>query len=116
MRGIRFAELCAFVAVAQLSSFTKAAQQLGISTATLSQTIRELEENLGVRLLNRTTRSVALTEAGGHLVAQLCPLLDEFDAAVESVSAYRDKPAGRLKLTVPPPVARFVLGPLLARF
>lgn len=116
MRGTRFAELSAFVAVAELLSFTKAAQQLGISTATLSQTIRELEESLGVRLLNRTTRSVALTEAGGRLLAQLRPVLDEFDAAIESVNAYRDKPAGHLKLTIPPPVARFVLGPLLARF
>lgn len=116
MRGTRFAELSAFVAVAELSSFTKAARQLGISTATLSQTIRALEESLGVRLLNRTTRSVALTEAGGRLLAQLRPLLDEFDEAVESVNAYRDKPAGHLRLTTPPPAAHFVLGPLLARF
>jgi len=116
MRGTRFAELSAFAVVAELSSFTRAAQRLGISTATLSQTIRELEQSLGVRLLNRTTRSVALTEAGGRLLAQLRPLLDEFDATIESVNAYRDKPAGHLKLTIPPPVARFVLGPLLARF
>ena len=116
MRGTRFAELSAFAVVAELSSFTRAAQRLGISTATLSQTIRELEQSLGVRLLNRATRSVALTEAGGRLLAQLRPLLDEFDATIESVNAYRDKPAGHLKLTIPPPVARFVLGPLLARF
>jgi DNA-binding transcriptional LysR family regulator len=116
MRGTRFAELSAFVAVAELSSFTKAAQQLGISTATLSQAIRALEESLGVRLLNRTTRSVSPTDAGERLLARLRPLLDGFDAAIESVNTFREKPAGHLKLTMPPPVARFVLRPLLAAF
>src|SRR5215467_5557065 len=108
MRGTRFAELSAFVAVAELSSFTKAAQQLGISTATLSHTIRALEESLGVRLLNRTTRSVSPTDVGERLLAQLRPLLDGFDTAIESVNSFREKPAGHLKLTMPPPVARFV--------
>lgn len=116
MRGTRFAELSAFVAVAELSSFTKAAQQLGISPATLSQTIRTLEESLGVRLLNRTTRSVSLTEIGERLLVQLRPVLDGFDAAIESVNSVRERPAGHLRLTMPPPVARFVLRPLLARF
>jgi len=116
MRGTRFAELSAFVAVAELSSFTKAAQQLRISTATLSQTIRALEEGFGVRLLNRTTRSVSPTEVGERLLAQLRPLLDGFDTAIESVNTFRERPAGHLRLTVPPPAARFVLGPLLARF
>jgi LysR family transcriptional regulator, regulator of peptidoglycan recycling len=116
MRGTQFAELSAFVAVAEHASFTKAAKQLHLSTATVSQTVRALEERLGVRLLNRTTRSVAPTEAGERLLAQLRPLLDDFESAVESVNAFRDKPAGRLRLTVPPPVASLVLGPLLARF
>jgi len=116
MRGTRFAELSAFVAIAELSSFTKAAQQLGISAATLSQSIRALEESLGVRLLNRTTRSVSQTAAGERLLAQLRPLLDGFDTAIESVNTFREKPAGHLRLTVPPPAARFVLRPLLARF
>jgi len=116
MRGTRFAELSAFVAVAELSSFTKAAQQLRISTATLSQTIRALEEGFGVRLLNRTTRSVSPTEVGERLLAQLRPLLDGLDTAIESVNIFRERPAGHLRLTVPPPAARFVLGPLLARF
>jgi len=116
MRGTQFAELSAFVAVAEHASFTKAAKQLHLSTATVSQTVRALEERLGVRLLNRTTRSVAPTEAGERLLAQLRPLLDDFEAAVDSVNAFRDKPAGRLRLTVPPPVASLVLGPLLARF
>ena len=116
MRRSQFAELSAFVAVAEQASFTKAAELLGLSTATLSQTVRTLEEQLGVRLLNRTTRSVAPTDAGERLLMQLRPLLDGFDAAVESVNAFRERPAGHLRLTMPPPVARFVLAPVLARF
>jgi DNA-binding transcriptional LysR family regulator len=116
MRGTRFAELNAFVAVAEQASFTKAARRLGLSTATLSQTVRALEDHLGVRLLNRTTRSVAPTDAGERLLAQLRPLLDGFEAAIESVNAFRETPAGHLRLTMPPPVARFVLAPVLARF
>lgn len=116
MRGTRFAELNAFVAVAEQASFTKAARRLGLSTATLSQTVRALEDHLGVRLLNRTTRSVAPTDAGERLLAQLRPLLDGFEAAIESVNAFRETPTGRLRLTMPPPVARFVLAPVLARF
>ena len=74
MRGTQFAELNAFVAVAEHGNFSKAARHLGISPATLSQTIRVLEEHLGVRLLNRTTRSVALTEAGERLLSRLRPV------------------------------------------
>src|SRR5215831_10803408 len=116
MRGTRFAALSAFVAVADHGSFTRAATQLGITTGSLSHTIRELEENLGVRLLNRTTRSVAPTDAGQRLLTRLRPLFDEFDMAVDSVNAFRDRPVGRLRITVPPPAASFVLAPLLARF
>ena len=116
MRGNHFAELNAFVAVAEQASFTNAARRLGLSTATLSQTVRALETRLGVRLLNRTTRSVAPTDAGERLLNQLRPLLDGFEAAIESINAFREKPAGHLRLTMPPPVARFVLAPMLARF
>jgi DNA-binding transcriptional LysR family regulator len=116
MRGTQFAELSAFVAVAEEASFTKAAKRLGLSTATLSGTVRSLEEQLGVRLLNRTTRSVAPTAAGERMLAQLRPLLDGFDAALESINAFRDKPTGHLRLTAPAPVAKLVLAPMLARF
>ncbi len=116
MRGTHFAEMSAFVAVAEHGSFTKAAKHLRISNATISQTIRTLEERLGVRLLNRTTRSVATTEAGLRLLTQLRPLLDGFEDAVESVNASRDRPAGNVRLTVPPPAAHLLLAPLLARF
>jgi DNA-binding transcriptional LysR family regulator len=116
MRGTRFAELSAFVSVAEQQSFTKAAKQLGISTATLSQSIKSLEERLGVRLLNRTTRSVSLTPVGERLLGRLRPVLDDYEAALESINAFRDRPCGALRLTVPPPVAEFVLGPMLPRF
>ena len=116
MREARFAKLSAFVAVADCGSFTKAAAQLGLSTGSLSHAIRELEESLGVRLLNRTTRSVAPTEAGEKMLTRLRPLFEDIEAAVDEANAFRDKPAGRLRLTVSPPVASFVLAPLLPRF
>ncbi len=106
----------AFVIVAERCSFASAAVQLGISRSRLSETIRELEDRLGVRLLNRTTRSVAPTAAGERLLAQIRPLLVEFDGVLNSINAFRDKPAGLLRLTVPPPVASFMLAPLLWRF
>ena len=116
MRGTQFAELSVFVAVAEEMSFTKAARRLGLSNATLSQAVRALEERLGTRLLNRTTRSVALTDAGERLLTQLRPALDGFDAAIESVNAFRDRPAGHLRLTMSPAIAKFIVAPLLGRF
>jgi len=116
MRGTQFAELSAFVTVAEESSFTKAAKSLGISTATLSQSIRNLEERLGLRLLNRTTRNVSVTDAGERLLSQLRPVLDDYEAALESINNFRDKPCGSLRLTVPPPVVEFMLMPILSRF
>jgi DNA-binding transcriptional LysR family regulator len=116
MRGPELAELHAFVTVAERCSFASAAVQLGISRSRLSETIRELEARLGVRLFNRTTRSVAPTEAGDRLLTQIRPLLNDFDAVLDSINAFRDKPAGLLRLTVPPPVASFMLAPLLSRF
>jgi DNA-binding transcriptional LysR family regulator len=116
MRGPELAEMNAFVTVAERCSFAKAAVQLGISRSRLSETIRELEGRLGVRLLNRTTRSVAPTVAGERLLAQIRPLLDDFDAVLDSINAFRDKPAGLLRLTVLPPAASFMLAPLLSRF
>ena len=116
MRGPELAEMNAFIAVAERRSFSSAAVQLGISRSRLSETIRELEGRLGVRLLNRTTRSVAPTVAGERLLAQIRPLLADFDAVLDSINAFRDKPAGLLRLTVPPPVASFMLAPLLSRF
>ncbi|HEY3799167.1 MAG TPA: LysR substrate-binding domain-containing protein [Caulobacteraceae bacterium] len=100
MARIQLAELSAFVAVAEHRSFTKAAAQVGIAPPTMSQTIRSLEDGLGVRLFNRTTRSVALTEAGDRLLAEVQPILEGIDHAVESVNSFRDKPIGTLRLAI----------------
>src|SRR5260370_10115583 len=95
-----FAEMNAFVAVAERSSFAKAARQLGVSRSTLSETIRALEEKLAVRLLNRTTRSVAPTEVGERLLAELRPALASFEAAVESLNVFLYQRADHLRRTV----------------
>jgi len=116
MRGPGLAEMNAFVAVAEQRSFAKAAVQLDISRSRLSETISALEARLGVRLLSRTTRSVAPTAAGERLLARLRPLLNDLAGALDSINAFRDKPAGLLRLTVPPPVASFMLAPLVSRF
>jgi DNA-binding transcriptional LysR family regulator len=116
MRKLGFAEMNAFVAIAERSSFAKAAVHLGTSRSALSETIRSLEEKLGVRLLNRTTRSVALTEVGERLLSELRPVLDSFEAALESVNVFRDKPGGHLRLTVPRPAAKSVIEPILSKF
>jgi DNA-binding transcriptional LysR family regulator len=116
MRGSDFAELTAFMAVAEQRSFAKAAAQLGIAPSTLSQTIRSLEERLGVRLLNRTTRSVAPTEAGERLLVQLRPAFEGVDRALEAVNAFRDKPMGTLRLLMSRVIASAAIVPLIAAF
>ncbi len=116
IRGTQFAQLTAFVAVAEHRSFTRAAEHLGLSTPSLSQAIRALEESFGVRLLNRTTRSVSLTQAGEELLNHLNPVLEGVDNAIDAVNAYRDSPAGTIRLTAHPLAAATVLAPLVARF
>lgn len=116
IRSTQFAQLTAFVAVAEHCSFTRAAEQLGLSTPSLSQAIRYLEEGFGVRLLNRTTRSVSLTEAGEQLLSHLSPLLEGVENAIDAVNAFRDKPAGTIRLTVHPLAAVSIIAPLVARF
>jgi DNA-binding transcriptional LysR family regulator len=116
MRASQFGELNAFVAVAAHRNFTRAAAQLGLSPPTLSHTVRALETRLGVRLLNRTTRSVALTPAGEGLLAQLEPMLEGLDKAMEAVNQFRDKPIGCLRLTASRFAALTILSPLISRF
>jgi DNA-binding transcriptional LysR family regulator len=116
MRGNQFTELNAFVAIAEHGTFTKAAAQLAIAPPTLSETIRSLEERLGVRLFNRTTRSVALTEAGEQLLAELQPALSGLDHAVEAVNGFRGAPAGRLRLLVHRQAAIVIIVPLMPQF
>jgi DNA-binding transcriptional LysR family regulator len=103
--------LAAFVAVAEERSFTRAARRLGVSPSALSHAIRGLEERLGVRLLARTTRSVAPTEAGDQLLGRLQPALGDVRDAVEQLSGLRDRPAGRVRLVVSPLAALLVLAP-----
>jgi DNA-binding transcriptional LysR family regulator len=116
MRGSDYAELRAFAAIVEHGSFAKAAAQLGISPSALSQTIRGLETRLGVRLLNRTTRSVAPTEAGGRLLARLQPALADLDAAVTDVATMRDTPSGTLRINSTRIAALHHLGPLIGPF
>jgi DNA-binding transcriptional LysR family regulator len=116
MNGPGFAETNALVAVLEQKSFTKAAKRLGLSPPRVSEMVRVLEERLGVRLVERTTRSVAATPAGERLLARLRPVLDDYQEALESINDFRDKPAGTLRLTVAPPAADFVLAPAMSRF
>ena len=116
MRGTQFTEMSSFAAIAEQKSFAKAATLLGIGRSTLSQNLRSLEERLGVRLLNRTTRSVSLTEAGVRLLARVRPALDELTAAAADTLDQRGAPSGLLRLVVQPPVATFMISPILARF
>jgi DNA-binding transcriptional LysR family regulator len=115
MRKVQFAELIEFVAVAEDRSFTRAAGRLGVSTAALSQTIRAVEDRLGLRLLNRTTRHVAPTRAGERLLERLRPVLEGLESTLEELNEYRDRPTGYLHLAIAP-AAGHVLGPILARF
>ena len=108
-------DFLSFLAVAREKSFTRAAARLGVAQSTLSHTIRELETRLGVRLLARTTRSVALTDAGERLFRTVAPRLDEIDAEVAALSELRDKPAGTIRITAGEHSAQAVLWPALAR-
>ena len=108
--------LAAFSAVAEERSFTKAGKRLGVSPSAMSHALRALEEDIGVRLLSRTTRSVAPTEAGERLLARLRPALTDVQDALNQLSGLRDKPAGRVRLLVPRLAGTTVLGPKLAKF
>jgi DNA-binding transcriptional LysR family regulator len=116
MRGSEFAELKAFSAVVERKSFARAADQLGLSPSALSQTIRQLETRLGVRLLNRTTRSVSPTEAGSRLYARIAPLIQEMDAAVADAVAATGRVAGTLRINTLGYAARNLIAPGLGRF
>ena len=116
MRGSDYAELRAFAAIVEHGSFARAAARLGLSRSALSQTIRGLEERLGIRLLNRTTRSVAPSEAGVRLLAGLLPALADLDAAVANVRAMRDTPAGTLRINASRIGAVQYLAPLIGPF
>ena len=110
------ADLNAFVAVARAGGFRDGARASGVSASGLSEAVRRLEARLGVRLLNRTTRSVVPTEAGQDLLERLGPALREVESALDVVNTYRDRPAGTLRLNVPVSAARLVLPAIVPRF
>ncbi|MCH4546264.1 LysR family transcriptional regulator [Rhizobium sp. WYCCWR 11279] len=107
--------LIAFIAVARAQSFTKAAGKLGVSQSALSHTIRGLEERLGLRLLTRTTRSVSPTEAGERLLVSIGPRLDEIESELAALSAFREKPAGTIRINAGEHAADAVLWPALEK-
>lgn len=116
MCGSEYSELKAFIAIAEHGSFRRAAAYLGVSASALSQTLKVLERRLGVRLLNRTTRSVAITAAGAKLLARLQPTLAELDAAVAEASATPGSVTGRLRINSTRDAAVHYLAPLIAPF
>lgn len=109
-------DLQAFLAVARDQSFTKAAAKLGVTPSALSHTLRSLEERLGVRLLARTTRNVAPTEAGERLMRAIAPLFDQIAIEVDALGELRDKPRGTLRITCTDDAIELCLRPMLATF
>src|SRR5512140_2907851 len=116
MQHENFNDLLAFLAVARERSFTRAAAKLGVSQSALSHTISGLEERLGLRLLTRTTRSVAPTEAGERLVVTVGHRFEEIEAELEALSELREKPAGTIRITTGEHAADTILWPKLAKF
>lgn len=109
-------DLVAFATLAELRSFRRAGAALGVSASALSHRLRKMEASLGVRLLNRSTRSVTPTEAGERLLARVAPALGDIDAGLAEVAEFRDRPAGRLRLNVPRSAARLAIAPRLGGF
>jgi DNA-binding transcriptional LysR family regulator len=114
LSGADFNQLRAFVAVGECLSFSRAAEQLGVSPSALSQMLRSFEERIGVRLLNRTTRSVALTDAGENLLRRVRPAVSELGDAVGQVRRYRERPAGVVRIHAFRSAARTYVEPILA--
>ena len=108
--------LAEFLTIAEERSFTKAAKRLGVSRSALSHSVRGLEERLGVRLLARTTRSVAPTDAGSQLISRLRPALGEVESVLDQIVGLNDRPAGRIRLLVTPLSATMVVAPKLVQF
>lgn len=116
MRRDNYSDLIAFITVARSGSFTRAAAQLGVSQSALSHTIRALEARLEVRLLSRTTRSVAPTEAGERLLRTVAPRFDDIDTEMAALAEWRGKPAGTIRISAAEHAADFVLWPKLQPF
>lgn len=116
MRRIRSADLAVFLAIAEHRSFRKAAVELGVTASALSHSLRSIEERLDVRLVNRTTRGVGLTEAGERLLERIRPAFLDIDAALDELDTFRGQPMGKLRLNAPRAAAKLVLLPMVSRF
>jgi DNA-binding transcriptional LysR family regulator len=116
MRRLRSADLSVFLAIAEHRSFRKASVDLGVTASALSHALRAIEERLDVRLVNRTTRGVGLTEAGERLLDRVRPAFLDIDAALEELDAFRGQPLGKLRINAPRAAAKLVLLPIVARF
>jgi DNA-binding transcriptional LysR family regulator len=114
MRRENFSDLAVFLTVAEERSFTRAANKLGTSQSAVSQVIRRVENSMGFKLLNRTTRSVALTEAGEQLIETLRPAFDDIQARIAALNALRERPSGTVKITSGRHAAETVLWPAIA--
>jgi DNA-binding transcriptional LysR family regulator len=113
MRATDLSELAAFDAVARHRSFRRAGEERGVTASAISHAVSNLEARIGIRLLNRTTRSVSLTDAGAQLLAQLSPAFVEIGSALDALNQFRDTPFGRVRINAPSSVASFVLGPIM---
>ena len=116
MRDEHAAALRAFRLIARHGSFTRAAAELEVTPSALSQTLKQLEASVGVRLLHRTTRQVGLTEAGTDFLARITPALNEIDAAMEALRQHGERPAGTLRVTMPQNLLDWLIGPVLVEF
>ncbi|MQX09652.1 LysR family transcriptional regulator [Sinorhizobium fredii] len=113
MRATELSELSAFAAVARHKSFRRAGEERGVTASAISHAVLNLEERIGIRLLNRTTRSVSLTEAGALLQSHLDPAFGEITSALDALNRFRHTPFGRVKLNVPNSIAPFVIGAII---
>jgi DNA-binding transcriptional LysR family regulator len=113
MRATDLSELAAFDAVARHRNFRRAGEERGVTASAISHAVSNLEARVGIRLLNRTTRSVSLTDAGKRLLSQLSPAFGEIGSALDTLNQYRDTPFGKVRINAPNSIARFVLGPVM---
>lgn len=114
MRATDLSELAAFDAVARHRSFRRAGEERGVTASAISHAVSNLEARVGLRLLNRTTRSVSLTDAGAMLLARLSPAFGDIGSALDGLNQFRDTPFGKVRINAPISIAHFVLGPVLA--
>jgi DNA-binding transcriptional LysR family regulator len=114
MRATDLTELAAFDAVARHRSFRRASEERGVTASAVSHAVSNLEARLGIRLLNRTTRSVSLTDAGAKLFAQLSPAFGDIGSALDGLNQFRDTPFGRVRINAPNSIAAFIFAPVMS--